>query len=54
MDGVTAYRINEKGVEGIWACERHIKQTDATIPSDVKALTEIIEQAQGGQDGKVD
>lgn len=27
--GVAVFRINAKGVPGIWACEKHIKQTDA-------------------------
>jgi hypothetical protein len=23
-DGVSVFRVNEKGVPGIWACEKHI------------------------------
>lgn len=26
MDGVTVHRINEKGVDGIWACNTHHPQ----------------------------
>ena len=29
VEGVTVYRVNAKGVAGIWACEKHLKQTDA-------------------------
>lgn len=43
MDGVTIHRINEKGVEGIWACNKHIKQTDVTVDPIVKKLTDIID-----------
>lgn len=42
-EGITLYRINELGVDGVWACERHLKQTDVAIDEDVFALTKIIE-----------
>ena len=28
-DGVSLFRVNAKGVAGIWACKKHLKQTDA-------------------------
>lgn len=42
MDGVTIHRINEKGVDGVWACERHIKNTDVVVPPDVQEITDVI------------
>lgn len=43
-NGVSVFRINEKGVPGIWACEQHIRQTDgAPIDPDMRRLTNIIE-----------
>ena len=47
MDGVTIYRINEKGVEGIWACHKHIKQTDVAVDPAIKELTDIIDGTKG-------
>ena len=38
--GVTVFRVNAKGQPGVWACERHMKQTDTVIPADVKAVTD--------------
>ena len=29
QQGIAVFRINAKGVTGIWACEKHLKQTDA-------------------------
>ena len=43
MDGVTIHRINAKGQPGVWACNKHIKQTDVVVPADVKALTDLID-----------
>jgi len=41
--GVTVHRINPKGVKGIWACEKHIRQTDAPpIDHDVKVICDLI------------
>ena len=41
--GVTLYRINETGVDGIWACEKHLKQTDVIIDPEMLKLTKLIE-----------
>lgn len=44
MDGVTIHRVNAKGQPGIWACERHIGQTDAPpIPEEVRRVVNAIE-----------
>ena len=43
MDGVTVHRINETGVDGIWACNTHIKQTDVVGDPEVQALTDILD-----------
>jgi hypothetical protein len=44
MDGVTVHRVNAKGQPGIWACTRHIKQTDAPpIDPDVQRIVSAIE-----------
>lgn len=43
MDGVTIHRIKAKGQPGVWACNKHIKQTDVVVPADVKALTDLID-----------
>jgi len=43
MDGVTIHRINEKGQPGVWACNKHIKQTDVVVTPDVQALTDLID-----------
>jgi hypothetical protein len=29
LQGVTVFRINAKGQPGLWACKKHIGQTDA-------------------------
>jgi hypothetical protein len=36
------YRINAKGVPGIWACAKHIKQTDAHLDPDLQEISEVI------------
>ena len=42
-NGVPVYRINEYGIEGIWACSQHIKQTDAPpVPEDVRRIVRAI------------
>ncbi len=41
--GGAVYRINAKGVDGIWACAQHMKNTDAPPPApDVVALVDAI------------
>jgi hypothetical protein len=44
-EGVSVFRINEKGVPGLWACKRHIDQTDAPKPDPVVA--EIVSAIEG-------
>jgi hypothetical protein len=39
-EGVAVFRVNAKGQPGVWACEKHIKQTDATVDSAVKQITD--------------
>lgn len=41
--GVTVYRVNATGVPGIWACENHIKQTDAPpLDPEFKAVCDAL------------
>ena len=40
LDGVALFRMNEKGVEGIWACEDHASKD---IPKDTLDLVHTIE-----------
>jgi hypothetical protein len=41
--GVSIYRINAKGVDGIYACEQHLPQTDAApLDSEIKEIVNII------------
>lgn len=40
--GVSVYRVNAKGQPGVWACERHMKNTDAKIDPEIKALSEAL------------
>jgi hypothetical protein len=41
-EGVTIFRVNATGQDGVWACETHIKNTDATIHPSVKAIADAI------------
>lgn len=44
-EGVSVFRINEKGVPGLWACRQHIKQTDGTRPDEnLLRVVEAIEK----------
>ena len=46
-DGVSLYRVNAKGQPGIWACKRHIKQTDAPpVDSEVQEIVGLLEGFQ--------
>jgi len=41
--GVSIYRINAKGVPGIFACEEHLPQTDAApLDPELKKITDLI------------
>ena len=42
QDGVSLYRVNEKGVPGIWRCE---KDLDRKPPEDVVEIVAILESA---------
>ena len=43
QQGVTLYRVNAKGVAGIWVCEKHLKQTDAPpVHPDVAEIVDAI------------
>lgn len=44
---VSLFRINEKGVPGLWACAKHLKQTDAPPPDpELQKLVDILEGKQ--------
>lgn len=43
--GATLYRVNTTGRPGVWACEKHVKQTDAEINL---AVEEIVRAIKGG------
>ncbi len=41
--GISVYRINAKGIPGIYACEKHLPQTDAApLDPEVKKLVDTI------------
>lgn len=40
--GVSVYRVNAKGQTGVWACQKHMKQTDATIPPEIQAISDAL------------
>lgn len=43
QQGVSLFRVNKKGVAGIWTCEKHISQTDAPpIDSTVKKIADAL------------
>lgn len=39
----TLFRINEKGVKGIWACREHLAQTDVAVDPIVREIADIID-----------
>jgi hypothetical protein len=41
--GGTVFRINAKGQPGIYACRKHMKNTDAKIAPEVAAVVEAVE-----------
>ena len=45
-DGTSIFRVNEKGVDGIWRCEADL---DRKPPDDVYELVSIIESVSEGQ-----
>lgn len=47
MDSVAVFRINAKGVPGLWACRKHLNQTDAPpLGPTVDAIVSAVEKAQ--------
>jgi hypothetical protein len=42
QQGVSIYRVNAKGQPGIWACKRHIGQTDAKPDPELEDIVNII------------
>lgn len=36
--GVNLFRVNAKGQPGVWACAKHINQTDAQVDPDVSSI----------------
>lgn len=43
----TLFRVNEKGVKGIWACREHMAQTDAAVDPIVREIADIIDPPTG-------
>jgi hypothetical protein len=43
-EGVSLFRINVKGQPGVWACKKHIKQTDAEIDPVVLEIVSTVEE----------
>lgn len=42
-EGVTLYRVNEVGVEGIWRCRDHRPSEDLEPDPELEALVDLIE-----------
>lgn len=40
--GVSLFRVNAKGQPGVWACERHIGQTDAAVDPEVRGIADAL------------
>lgn len=40
--GVNLFRVNAKGRLGVWACDEHIKNTDASVDAAVKLIAETV------------
>lgn len=45
-NGHAIYRINAKGVPGIWACKEHRANTDAPVDPVTDEIVETIESAK--------
>ncbi len=50
--GVSLFRVNAKGRPGIWACSRHVGQTDASISPDVKAVVSALSTPSDKEGGE--
>lgn len=44
--GIALFRINAKGVPGLWACRKHLKQTDAP------AIDPVVDLIVGAVEGR--
>lgn len=44
-DRSALFRVNAKGEKGMWACSKHIKQTDAKVDHQVKAIVDAMRRA---------
>ncbi len=47
-EGLAVFRINAKGVPGLWACRQHIGQTDA--PAIDPITNEIVRLIEGSRE----
>ena len=41
--GVSLYRINEKGVKGVWACDTHRPAGSPHVAPEVREIVRLIE-----------
>lgn len=47
------YRVNAKGQAAVWACAKHVQNTDAKVDPFVKELVGLLERnAMGKEAGK--
>ena len=45
--GISIYRINAKGVPGIYACDKHLAQTDAPpLDPELKKIVDAIDRKE--------
>jgi hypothetical protein len=49
--GVSLFRVNAKGQPGVWACERHIGQTDAAVDAEVRDIAAALSNPSPASDG---
>jgi hypothetical protein len=47
--GVSLFRVNAKGQPGIWACGKHVRQTDAAVDPDVKTIADALSRKDPSQ-----
>lgn len=40
--GVIVFRINAKDQPGVWACQKHVGQTDASVDPNVRQITDSL------------
>lgn len=43
------YRVNAKGVPGIWACAEHIRQTDGVVPLEISDIVAALDAKESEQ-----